>query len=65
MAKALMLWPSGTGVRIGSTEAARLAALGVTNVCLLRDGDSVAGGLGQPAQLLHGVSRAEGVAEQR
>ena len=42
MAKALMLWRSGTGVRIGSTEAARLAALGVTNVCLLRDGDSVA-----------------------
>ena len=42
MAKALMLWPSGTGVRIGSTEAARLAALGVTNVTLLRDAESVA-----------------------
>lgn len=42
MAKALMLWPSGTGVRIGSTEAARLAALGVTNVTLLRDSESVA-----------------------
>ena len=42
MAKALMLWPSGTGVRIGSTEAARLAALGVTNVSLLRDAETVA-----------------------
>lgn len=42
MAKALMLWPAGTRVRIGSTEAARLAALGVTNVTLLRDTQSVA-----------------------
>jgi len=42
MAKALMLWPTGAGVRIGSTEAARLAALGVTNVTLLRDADTVA-----------------------
>jgi hypothetical protein len=42
MAKALMLWPAGAGVRIGSSEAARLAALGVTNVSLLRDADTVA-----------------------
>jgi hypothetical protein len=42
MAKALMLWPAGAGVRIGSTEAARLAALGVTNVALLRDAETVA-----------------------
>jgi hypothetical protein len=42
MAKALMLWPAGAGVRIGSSEAARLAALGVTSVSLLRDADTVA-----------------------
>lgn len=42
MAKALMLWPAGAGVRIGSAEAARLGALGVTNVTLLRDGQTVA-----------------------
>ena len=42
MAKALMLWPVGAGVRIGSTEAARLASLGVTNVTLLRDATTVA-----------------------
>jgi hypothetical protein len=42
MAKALMLWPAGTGVRIGSAEAARLAAIGVTNVTLLRDAQGVA-----------------------
>jgi hypothetical protein len=42
MTKALMLWPAGAAVRIGSTEAARLAALGVTNVSLLRDVDTVA-----------------------
>lgn len=42
MAKALMLWPARAGVRIGSTEAARLAALGVTNVALLRDAETVA-----------------------
>ncbi|MBI2781339.1 MAG: hypothetical protein HYX55_06045 [Chloroflexi bacterium] len=42
MAKALMLWPAGTGVRIGSAEAARLGALGVTNVTLLRDALTVA-----------------------
>jgi hypothetical protein len=42
MAKALMLWPAGAGVRIGSTEAAGLAALGVTNVSLLRDTQTVA-----------------------
>jgi hypothetical protein len=42
MAKALMLWPAGAGVRIGSAEAAQLAALGVTNVTLLRDADTVA-----------------------
>ena len=42
MAKALMLWPAGAGVRIGSTEAARLAALGVTNVALLRDAETIA-----------------------
>ena len=42
MAKALMLWPAGAGIRIGSTEAARLGALGVTNVTLLRDAQTVA-----------------------
>ena len=42
MAKALMLWPAGAAVRIGSSEAARLAVLGVTNVALLRDADTVA-----------------------
>lgn len=42
MAKALLLWPAGAGVSIGSTEAARLAALGVTNVTLLRDAETVA-----------------------
>ena len=42
MAKALMLWPAGAGVRIGSAEAAQLAALGVTNVTLLRDAETVA-----------------------
>src|SRR5262245_38812316 len=42
MAKALMLWPVGAGVRIGSAEAAQLAALGVTNVTLLRDAETVA-----------------------
>lgn len=42
MAMALMLWPAGTGVRIGSAEAAQLGALGVTNVTLLRDADGVA-----------------------
>jgi hypothetical protein len=42
MAKALMLWPATAGIRIGSAEAARLAALGVTNVTLLRDAETVA-----------------------
>lgn len=42
MAKALMLWPARTGVRIGSVEGARLAGLGVTHVTLLRDAESVA-----------------------
>jgi hypothetical protein len=42
MPRALMLWPAGAGVRIGSTEAARLAALGVTGVTLLRDAETVA-----------------------
>lgn len=42
MAKALMLWPASVGVRIGSTEAARLTELGVTNVTLLRDAETVA-----------------------
>jgi hypothetical protein len=42
MAKALMLWPAGAGIRIGSAEAAQLAALGVTDVTLLRDADTVA-----------------------
>jgi hypothetical protein len=42
MAKALMLWPAGAGVRIGSAEAAQLAALGITNVTLLRDAETVA-----------------------
>lgn len=41
MAKVLMLWPATAGVRIGSGEASRLAALGVTNVALLRDTESV------------------------
>ena len=42
MAKALMLWPARVGIRIGSAEAAQLAALGVTNVTLLRDADTIA-----------------------
>ena len=42
MAKALMLWPARAGIRIGSAEAARLAGLGVTNVTLLRDTDTIA-----------------------
>lgn len=42
MAKALMLWPARAGIRIGSVEAGQLAALGVTNVTLLRDADTVA-----------------------
>ncbi len=42
MAKTLMLWPAGAAVRIGSTEAARLAALGVTQVTLMRDAQTVA-----------------------
>jgi hypothetical protein len=42
MAMALMLWPASVGIRLGSTEATRLTALGVTNVTLLRDADTVA-----------------------
>ena len=42
MAKALMLWPAKSGVRIGSAEATQLAALGVTNVSLLRDAETIA-----------------------
>jgi hypothetical protein len=42
MAMALMLWPARTAIRIGSGEAARLAGLGVTNITLLRDPDTVA-----------------------
>jgi len=42
MAKVLLLWPARDGVRIGSAEAARLAALGVTSASLLRDAVSVA-----------------------
>lgn len=42
MAMALMLWPAGAAIRIGSAEASRLAALGVTNVSLLRDAETVA-----------------------
>ena len=42
MAKTLMLWPAGAAVRIGSSEATRLAALGVTSVTLLRDPETVA-----------------------
>lgn len=42
MAKALLLWPVGAHVRVGSAEAARLAELGVTNVTLLRDTGTVA-----------------------
>ena len=42
MAVVLLLWPAGAGVRIGSAEAARLAALGVTSASLLRDAASVA-----------------------
>ena len=42
MAKALMLWPARAGIRLGSAEAVQLAALGVTNVTLLRDADTVA-----------------------
>lgn len=42
VATTLMLWPVSSGIRIGSIEAARLAELGVTNVTLLRDADTVA-----------------------
>jgi hypothetical protein len=42
MAMALMLWPGSVGIRLGSIEAASLTALGVTNVTLLRDADTVA-----------------------
>ena len=42
MAKALMLWPARAGIRIGSAEAAQLAGLGVTNITLLRDADTIA-----------------------
>ena len=42
MAKALMLWPAQAAIRIGSAEAVQLAALGVTNVTLLRDADTIA-----------------------
>jgi len=42
MAMALMLWPARAPIRIGSAEAARLARLGVTNVTLLRDAETVA-----------------------
>ena len=41
MAKVLMLWPAKAGVRIGSAAASRLAALGVTNLALLSDSESV------------------------
>ncbi len=41
MAKVLLLWPAKAGVRIGSAAASRLAALGVTNVALLSDSESV------------------------
>jgi hypothetical protein len=42
VAKALLLWDASAGIRIGSTEAARLAELGVTSVTLLCDADTVA-----------------------
>jgi hypothetical protein len=42
VAKALLLWPARAGVGLGSTEAARLAELGVTGVTLLRDAETVA-----------------------
>jgi hypothetical protein len=42
MAKILMLWPARSGVHIGSAEATKLAALGITNVSLLRDAETVA-----------------------
>jgi hypothetical protein len=42
MAKALVLWPVRAGIRIGSSEATQLAALGVTNVTLLRDAETIA-----------------------
>lgn len=42
MAKALVLWPAGAGIRIGPAEAAQLGALGVTSVTLLRDAQAVA-----------------------
>lgn len=41
MAKVLMLWAATAELRIGSAEALRLAALGVTSVALLRDDESV------------------------
>jgi hypothetical protein len=39
---ALMLWPASVGIRLGPIEATRLTALGVTNVTLLRDAETVA-----------------------
>lgn len=42
MAKALLLWSAGSGIRIGSAEAAWLADLGITHVTLLRDAETVA-----------------------
>lgn len=41
MAKVLMLWSATADPRIGSAQASRLAALGVTSVAVLRDNESV------------------------
>ena len=41
MVKVLMLWPADADLRIGSLQASQLAALGVTNLALLRDDESV------------------------
>lgn len=41
MGKVLMLWPAKSDLRIGSAQASQLAALGVTSLVLMRDGESV------------------------
>lgn len=68
MAKALMLWPAGAGVRIGSAEAGQLGALGITNVTLLRDVETVAvvleGWAFSPARSARAAAAALGDASQ-
>ena len=42
MAKAVLLWPAGSDVRLGEAEARGLARLGITAVALVR-GDGIVG----------------------